>query len=142
MNASSNESIKQLSVADLMNPNVISMGPDATLQQAIEMMVKRGIRHLPIVDAGKVVGVISDRNVRLMVTDMVDVAERKRYLETTPVMNHASSPVSTTKTSTAVTEVARKFLEDRIGCLPVVDENDRLVGIITQTDLLKCLVDC
>lgn len=129
----------RLKVSDLMTREVVSVPKTATILEAVRLMVQKGFRHLPVVSAGKVVAVLSDRDVRLMVTDLVDAQERRRYLESTTVMRHASSPVTTGTADLPVREAARIFVEARIGCLPIVDENQRLIGIVTQTDLLKWL---
>jgi len=126
-----------LTVGDLMSTEVISVEELSTIQEALRTMIARGIRHLPVCKAGRAVAVLSDRDLRLMVTDLVDPKQRRRYFETTGVMQHASSPVVTTTPDTSVAEAARVFVESRIGCLPVVDADDKLIGIVTQTDLLK-----
>lgn len=124
-------------VAELMTHEVITLTTNATLLDAIRTMVSNGIRHIPIVDGDRVVAVISDRNVRLMVTEHVDAEERRRYLHETSVMDHASKPVTTVGLETTAPEAAAVFIGSRIGCLPVVDEDGRMVGILTQTDMLK-----
>lgn len=126
-----------LTVGELMSTEVVSVEELSTIQEALRTMVAKGIRHLPVCKDGRAMAVLSDRDLRLMVTEMVDPEQRRRYFETTGVMQHASSPVVTTTPDTSVAEVARVFVESRIGCLPVVDEDDKLVGIVTQTDLLK-----
>ncbi len=126
-----------LTVGELMSTEVVCIEELSTIQEALRTMISRGIRHLPVCKDGRAIAVLSDRDLRLMVTDMVDPKQRKRYFETTGVMEHASSPVVTTTPDTSVAEVARVFVESRIGCLPVVGEDDALVGIVTQTDLLK-----
>ncbi|RME20086.1 MAG: CBS domain-containing protein [Deltaproteobacteria bacterium] len=124
-------------VGQIMSVDVTTIGAEHSLQEAIKVMISKGIRHLPVMKDGKIVAVISDRDLRMMVTDLVDNQSRVNYLKSTPVLKHASRPVSTTTPDAAITDAARMFVEQRIGCLPVLDDDDRLVGIITQTDLLK-----
>lgn len=131
------DNLVELTAADLMTREVITVDAEATLQEAVRTMVTRRIRHLPVMRAGKVVAMLSDRDVRLMVTDLIDPAERQRYMTTTLVTAHASSPVTTTDPATPAPELARILVESRIGCLPVVDEEGHLTGILTQTDLLN-----
>jgi CBS domain-containing protein len=126
-------------VSELMTREVVTIGPDATLQQVIAAMVGRGIRHLPILDQGKLAAIVSDRNIRVMVAGAVSSEERRRYLTTTSVMAHATRPVTTIGPDATAADAARVFVEQRIGCLPVVDDDGRLVGIVTQTDLLSWL---
>lgn len=137
VNPDDSKNVDDLTVADLMTSQVIGVPATSSLQQAARIMVSRGIRHLPVLDGEKAVAVLSDRDIRLMVTDLVDPQERRAYMESTLVTKHASSPVISARPDTSVRDAARVFVESRIGCLPVVDEQERLVGIVTQTDLLK-----
>jgi len=126
-----------VSVTELMTSKVITLTPDAKLQDAIRTMVTHGIRHIPIVEGTRAVAIISDRNVRMMVTEHVDADERRRYLQETSVMDHASRPVNTISVETNAPEAASTFIRSRIGCLPVVDDDGEMVGILTQTDMLE-----
>ena len=126
-------------VRELMSAEVVTIGPDATLQQTIATRVSKGIRHLPIIEEGRLAAIVSDRNIRVMIAGAVDTNERRRYLRTTSVMVHASHPVTTIGPDATAAEAARLFVEQRIGCLPVVDDDGALVGIVTQTDLLTWL---
>lgn len=129
--------LDQLTAADLMTREVVTVDADMSLQDAVRTMVTRRIRHLPVVREAEVVAILSDRDVRMMVTDLVDPAERLRYMVSTPVTAHASSPVITAAPATPATELAQVLVESRIGCLPVVDPGGKLAGIVTQTDLLN-----
>jgi CBS domain-containing protein len=133
--------VDKLTVADLMSREVVAVDETATLQEAARLMVSKGIRHLPVRQGTRAVAVLSDRDLRLMVTDLVDPAERRAYMESTLAVKHASSPVISTTPETPVRDVARIFVESRIGCMPVLDADDNLLGIVTQTDLLKWIVD-
>jgi len=128
-----------LYVRDLMNTEVKTVSPDDTLLDAIGLMVRHSIRHLPVVDGAKVVAILSDRNVRTVLVDGTGPEERRAYLRRTPVRERASAPVSTVGPDELISEVARRFVEDRIGCLPVVNGDGALIGILTQTDLLDWL---
>ena len=128
---------KGLTVADLMSRQVVSIARETNLQDTIGLMVEHGIRHVPVLEGEHVVAVLSDRDVRLMLTGGGDVADRRRYLAATAAMVHASRPVTTIGPDAPAGEAARIFVESRIGCLPVVDSEERIVGILTQTDLLQ-----
>ncbi len=129
----------QLKVRDLMTRKVISVNCDTSLADAVKTMVRHSIRHLPVLDGKKPVAVISDRDIRMMVTDMLEAEKRRAFLASTPVSKHASHPVTTAGEETTVRQAAEIFVTARIGCLPVVNEGGDIVGIITQTDLLKWL---
>jgi len=128
-----------MTVAELMSREVVTIPPDATMQQVIGTMVYHGIRHLPVVEDDRLVAIASDRNIRVMVTGGMGSDERRRYLTTTPVTAHATRPVTTIAPDATCAEAARMIVEQRIGCLPVVDDGGQLVGIVTQSDLLKWL---
>lgn len=139
MGDSGSSSVTQLTVGDLMTRDVVVLDESTTLQDAVRTMVSKGIRHLPVVRNDVPVAVLSDRDVRMKVSDLVDPDERRKYMEKTTVMAHASKPVTTATVDMAVREAAQIFVESRIGCLPVVNDQERLIGIVTQTDLLKWL---
>jgi len=131
--------IDRLTVGDLMTEKVVVLKETTTLQQAVRTMVSNGIRHLPVVKDGVPIAVLSDRDVRMKVSDLVDPQERQKYMENTAVIAHASKPVTSATRDLPVRDAAQIFVESRIGCLPVVDDQGRLIGIVTQTDLLKWL---
>ena len=139
MGNSDSGDIIRLTVGDLMTTEVVVLEETTTLQEAVRTMVSREIRHLPVVRDGTPVAVLSDRDVRMKVSDLVDPQERRKYMEKTSVMAHASRPVTTATVDMPVREAAQIFVESRIGCLPVVDDQEMLIGIVTQTDLLKWL---
>lgn len=126
-------------VADLMTREVVGVGPDTSIHETIRIMVERGIRHLPVMKDGKVLAVVSDRDIRVQISGETDHGVRLRYLQETSVMTRASRPVTTIGPDASPQEAAAMFVDGRIGCLPVVDADERVVGIITQTDLLKWL---
>ena len=139
MGDSGDHDITRLCVGDLMTSEVEVLDESTTLQDAVRTMVSKAIRHLPVVRDGKPIAVVSDRDIRLKVSDLVDPEMRRSYMETTSVMAHASKPVTTASADMPVRDAAQIFVESRIGCLPVVDAAGRLIGIVTQTDLLKWL---
>jgi CBS domain-containing protein len=139
MGDSGSGDITRLTIGDLMTTEVVVLEETTTLQEAIRTMVSKEIRHLPVVRDDVPVAVLSDRDVRMKVSDLVDPEERRKYMEKTTVMTHASRPVTTAAVDMPVREAAQIFVESRIGCLPVVDDQERLIGIVTQTDLLKWL---
>ncbi len=125
-----------LRVRQMMTVRALSVEPDTTLEQAIRAMVLHGFRHLPVVRGGEVVALVSDRNIRIMVNELVEPGDRRRYLAHTSVMAHATRPVITVGPDATASAAARLFVKHHIGCLPVVDGGGQLVGILTQTDLL------
>ncbi len=128
---------------DCMTPDPFTVAPEDTLKQAWDLMNARHIRHLPVLAEGKVVGIITDRMVReaMPSPEMIAQPEEVRsFLSMVQVAERMRREVLAGQPITPIERAARLFLEHRIGCLPVLEEN-RLVGILTKTDLLQALVD-
>jgi CBS domain-containing protein len=109
------------------------------LDLANDVMTLGRIRHLPILDNGKVVGVLSQRNLfhSALVTALgIRPKERKELLKAIRVNEVMSAPVITVSPDARLKEAARMMMEKKIGCLPVV-ENDTLVGLLTESDILR-----
>jgi acetoin utilization protein AcuB len=128
-------------VADVMRTDVVSIRPGATVQEAIELARTRGIRHLPVLEGGALVGIVSDRDFKRALAP--EAAVRRPGVDDLParltVADIMSRPVITTGTTFAVEDAARVMVVERISALPVTD-GARLVGIVTETDLLALLV--
>jgi acetoin utilization protein AcuB len=126
-----------------MHPRPAAVAPETMLFGALAVMRDRQVRHLPVVDAArKVVGVISDRDIREEAGDpraaLLDgrTAERLRNIPVSEVM---STPPWTVTESASLFSVAAQLIERRVGALPVVDEDQKLVGIISYVDLIRVL---
>ena len=114
-----------------MSRDVITVPPSATVADALGTLDVNAIRHLPVVDGGKVVGILSDRDLRMAITGRPD--------ET--AVSDVMTPDPLTVTSGTVVEVAgRLMVEHSVGCVPVVDDGG-LVGILTESDLLRSFVE-
>lgn len=112
-------------VAELMTPDPMTLAPGQTMARAAEEMRLSGIRHLPIVDRdGQLVGVLSDRDVLTADPDkrIADVMARDLMTIAPDAPAH---------------EAAYLLLRRSIGCVPVVDAAGRLVGILTEFDLVR-----
>jgi acetoin utilization protein AcuB len=128
-----------------MQTSVIRAAMDATLGEAMTLCFQHRIRHLPIInDEGKLVGLVTDRDLRFYIshrlgTIMENNSDREALhhrLHVMMVRRFISSRPETT-----VTQAARLMLDNRIGCLPVIDAENRLVGIITTGDLLRLIAE-
>ncbi len=109
--------------------------------EAVGIMVDRGIRHVTVIDDDRrVVGIISDRDVRTAIGDPHEAlhAELER-LEEMRVSGVMSAPVLTAHEETPLTDVAKRFVDERIGAIPIVDRNHRLVGIVSYVDVIRTL---
>jgi acetoin utilization protein AcuB len=131
---------ESLRVADRMSRNPVTIRADALAQDAAETMRTRKIRHLPVVDHdGRLVGIVTDRDLRQILFDprvrerAGELAETLRTLRVRDVMTWA---VITVRPGVDLREAARLMHEQKIGALPVV-EGGRVVGILTESDVLK-----
>jgi acetoin utilization protein AcuB len=130
-------------VADWMTRHVITVGPDESVSHAMHLMREKGIKHLPIVKDGRLVGVISDRDIKAYAPSKatsLDVYEINYLLAKAVVKEAMGLLLTTTTPETPVEEAALTMLEGNIGCLPVLD-GDVLVGIISDRDIFRALVD-
>jgi CBS domain-containing protein len=139
-----------MDVKDTMTRNPISIDPDAPLGTAVDVMIQRKIRHLPVVDGqGAIVGIITDRDLRSAalapaLEDYLSAAARRRLrgigiaLENLQVKNAMTCNPVTTTPDIPVTQAAALMLERHVGSLLVVDRG-ALVGIITDRDAVKAL---
>ncbi len=115
-----------------MNKNVVTISPDADLRNAIEIMHRHSIRHLPVVDGDRMLGFVTESNLRqYLLTDMLS------ELTTSDVM--IINPI-TVDSNASIDYAARLIHEYKIGGLPVLDKR-KLVGIITITDILGAFIE-
>lgn len=122
-------------VKDIMTTAVLTVAPDATLEQVCLLMHDKNIRHLPVLEGGRLIGVITDRDVHGATSNLC--------LEPTPprgvVRDAMAHPPKTAHPLDPVEDAARVMRSLKIGCLPVLD-GETLVGIITGIDLLDALL--
>lgn len=129
-------------VSNRMTREVVTTSPAATLADGLATMHERRIRHLPVVEDGRVVGIVSDRDLRDAAPPpgaMPD-EERLRYLRERRIGEIMKGDVVSVEPRTPVEEAARVMAARKIGCLPVM-EGDDLLGILTASDLLRGFVD-
>ncbi len=124
-------------VRDIASPDPVTIGPEAPLAAALAAMRERDVRHLPVVDdAGRLVGILTDRDLRRAAYARARaLREARRDLLVQDVMSCA---VVTTHPEASIAEAAGELYERRVGSLPVVDRG-RLVGILTERDLLRAI---
>jgi len=124
--------VAKATVAAHMTVSPVVIGSDRTLADAHRMMRERGIRHLPVVDAGTLVGVVSQRDLYL--------AETLRGVDpaTDPVREAMSAAPYAVPPGTALEEVAAAMAERKLGSAIVVDRGS-VIGLFTTVDALRAL---
>lgn len=129
-------------VATWMSEPPVTVPRHAPIMTAYALMADHGIRHLPVVEGDRLVGVVSDRDLhrKASLRDAC-AADELRPLLSVPVGEIMTREgLLTVRPDTTMAEAASKLIAARVGSLPVVD-GDRLVGILTTYDLLRALVD-
>ncbi|MCB0324240.1 MAG: CBS domain-containing protein [Bdellovibrionales bacterium] len=127
----------------IMTSPVLSMRRGTTMHDAFAFIRQHRLRHVPVMHDNKLVGVVSERDLLREASrqnenflDWVSGAEsRGRRLE-----EFMTTKLLTGLPSTLIRDAARAMITERIGCLPVLDEKQRLVGILTRTDVLRAIV--
>lgn len=131
---------KAARVRERMTREPATVTPEDGLQEAIWKMERGHFRHLPVVDGGgKLVGMLSDRDIRLIRPSLAFVAKEDAMVQlwSLSVQQAAVFDPIKVKPDTALREAAELMLRWHVGGLPVVDEHEKLVGMITYTDLLR-----
>ncbi|WP_147805257.1 CBS and ACT domain-containing protein [Alkalicoccus halolimnae] len=116
-------------VEEVMQKNIIPIDPSDTVQNAMKLMNGNRVRHLPVLDpqTSELIGIVSNRDLRELDND--------KTIQSVMIDNvHTAFP------GDFVEEAAYMMLENRIHCLPVVSNTEKVIGILTDTDLLQTLV--
>ena len=127
-----------LLVKDSMTREIVTLSPDETAGTALALCRERRIRHLPVLSEGRLLGIVSDRDLRSSTPALGDQA-RAAALQEILVEDVMARDVVTTLPDDPIEQAANTMRERRIGCLPVVDGGE-LVGIITTSDVMEALV--
>jgi acetoin utilization protein AcuB len=131
-----------MNVSGLMTAPPITTSPDMPVLEARQLMVDKRIRHLLVTEAGKLLGIVTDRDIRLNLPSpatSLSVWEINYLLARLTVASVMTKPVITVDPRRDARSAAELMLYHKIGALPVVD-GGTLLGIITETDLLRAFV--
>jgi len=126
-------------VRDIMQEKLVPISASDSLSTVEDIMRLGGVRHMPVVHGGKLVGVVSQRDLlSISLSDLNEHGsdERRAFLHALDIGRAMSTPPIVIEPFATVEKAALLLAEHRIGCLPVVDGED-LVGLITATDVLS-----
>lgn len=132
---------RQLTVADAMTKDPVTLGPEDSLMKAVEVMRKRGIRRLPVVVADTLVGLLAEGDLKRAQPSALSDSEEEfvRVMDETPISRiMIQSPMTTTE-HVPLLEAAQTLHTTKFGALPVLRDG-KLVGILTDSDLVGCLI--
>ena len=125
-----------------MTKNPLVMTPAETIGQADELMTENRIRQLPVVGEGALLGIITDRDIRsfLAQSALVEPEERAKVLRTKVSEIMTAEPL-TLAPDDDLREAVELLIDEKIGGIPVVDQAEGLVGIVTYVDVLRCFLN-
>jgi CBS domain-containing protein len=130
-----------MDVREIMVTDIESVDRNDTLFAVEERMATRKLRHLPVLEQGDIVGIVTQRDLfKATMSSAMGYGEKAQqaYLRSVRVKEIMTYPVVTISPDTSLAAAAEIIITRGIGCLPVVD-GTTLVGMITKTDLLRCL---
>jgi acetoin utilization protein AcuB len=125
-----------------MKRDVVTVKPTDRFLDAMNLIRRHGIRHLPVVEGREVVGIVTDRDIRKASASpatSLTVHELHYLLDKLTVAEIMTKPVITIPVEATVEDAARLLLKHRIGGLPVVRDGE-LAGILTETDILEAFL--
>jgi CBS domain-containing membrane protein len=127
-------------VSEIMESEIVTLGASDRLDLADDVMRLGHVRHIPVLDDGRVVGIVTHRDLlaaSLSKTLSFDPAHRRTFLHSVDVGEVMTRDVATVAPDATLDEAAALLLGRRIGCLPVAKPDGTLVGLVTETDLLR-----
>ncbi|MDR3589248.1 MAG: CBS and ACT domain-containing protein [Negativicutes bacterium] len=131
-------------VSKRMTPNPLTIAPTTIVPEAAMMMKNNKIRRLPVVENGKLIGIVTDRDLRDVSPSpatSLSVFELNYLLAKMVVRDVMKKEVITVNVNATIEEAALLMYNHKIGGLVVVDDADKVVGVLTETDIFKCFVD-
>jgi acetoin utilization protein AcuB len=129
-------------VVDVMTKDPLSVTVTESIGTADELMTENKIRQLPVLSNGTLVGIVTDRDVRSFLSGsrLASAEEREKALSVKVGEIMTSEPL-TVAPDDELTEAVELLLEQKVGGVPVVDEAEGLVGIVTYVDVLRCFLN-
>ncbi|MEX0806936.1 MAG: CBS domain-containing protein [Candidatus Binatia bacterium] len=130
---------KEGTVREIMIASPVTLKPDDSLKLASDLISLGRIRHIPVVENGKLLGIISQRDLLGRAADRIlNLKENRKsaLLKTVMIKEIMQRRVITVELETSIQEAAHLMAEGKIGCLPVLNDGN-LVGLVTTTDMLR-----
>ena len=130
-----------MQVREIMSTDIEVVDRNDNLRTVEERMATKQLRHLPVLEQGEIVGMVTQRDLfKAAMSSTMGYGEKAQqaYLQSVRVKEIMVYPVVTIAPDTSVAAAADMLMNKGIGCLPVV-EDQQLIGIVTKTDLLRCL---
>jgi acetoin utilization protein AcuB len=131
-----------MNVTEIMTKAPLTVAPSETVAQADELMTSNKIRQLPIVDENRLVGIITDRDIRSFLSaSLLESPETREKALNTKVREIMTTSPITLSPDDDLEEAVELLIEEKMGGIPVVDDVEDLVGIVTYVDVLRCFLN-
>lgn len=129
-------------VKEIMSKQLVTLNADSKLGFAEDVMYLGRIRHLPVVNGKEIVGILTQRDLyKASLTSIVtNWEENKTFLDSVKVAEVMTKDVIAISLDTTIEDAAQIMLDKKVGCLPVVEDKNTLLGLITETDVLQYFV--
>ena len=131
-----------MKVMDVMTPNPLTVSGIESVGVADELMSENNIRQIPVVDKHELVGIVTDRDIRAFLSDalLINVAARAKALKT-PIRDIMTTDPLSLSPDDDLQAAVEMLIEQKFGAIPVVDEAEGLVGIVSYVDVLRCFLN-
>jgi acetoin utilization protein AcuB len=135
---------QNFAVRDCMSIDPVTVGPKDSLQAVVDLLRRRDVRSVPVMENGRLIGIVTDRDVRQVAPAYPlfrDEDEIRRYTERLTVTAAMTADPMTVAPDAPVVDAAKILETYRISSLPVVERDGKLVGMLSVTDLLRVFVE-
>jgi CBS domain-containing protein len=129
-------------VLDVMTKDPLTVMPSETIGQADELMTTTRIRQVPVVQGHELIGIVTDRDIRSFLSgSLLESGEAREKALNTEVREIMTTEPMTVSPDDDLQEAVELMIDEKIGGIPVVDEAEGLVGIVTYVDVLRCFLN-
>jgi acetoin utilization protein AcuB len=131
-----------MKVVDIMTKDPLTLTPTEAIGQADELMNTNKIRQLPVVKGKELVGIVTDRDIRSFLSgSLLESPEARERALASEVREIMTTEPITVSPDDDLQEAVELMIDEKIGGIPVVDEAEGLVGIVTYVDILRCFLN-
>jgi CBS domain-containing protein len=131
-----------MKVVDIMTRDPLTVTPTETIGQADELMNTNKIRQLPVVQGKDLVGIVTDRDIRSFLSgSLLEGVEAREEALNTKVREIMTTEPMSVASDDDLQEAVELMIDEKIGGIPVIDEAEGLVGIVTYVDVLRCFLN-
>jgi CBS domain-containing protein len=131
-----------MKVVDVMTKDPLTVTPTESIGQADDLMNTNKIRQLPVVQGKNLVGIVTDRDIRSFLSgSLLDSPEARERALASKVREIMTTAPMTVSPDDDLPEAVELMIDEKIGGIPVVDDTEGLVGIVTYVDILRCFLN-